>query len=160
MTESQYRLSHRLTFWLTYFPADKISWEGEFTRRSDLWAGFRASWGSLFPMDSRTASRRAQLDRWVNWKWNLVLYLLTSTLRSIVKSNWDLTLGYTLRVEMWMSYSRSQLSSETLGCNFLAVASLISVKFSHPWIRETLLCDGKTLCTFTSSYSLSFGIFS
>ena len=24
------------TNWLTYFPADKISWEGEFTRRSDL----------------------------------------------------------------------------------------------------------------------------
>ena len=66
---SQYRLSHRLTFWLTYFPADKIS---------------------------------------CDWKWNLVLYLLTSTLRSIVKSNWDLTLGYTLRVEM--SRSGSQLT--------------------------------------------------
>ena len=33
---------------------------------------------------------------------------------------------------------------------FLAVASLISVKLSHPSIRGTLLPDGKTLCTFIS----------
>ncbi len=31
---------------------EKIPWEGEFTLRSDPWAGLRASWGSLFLMDS------------------------------------------------------------------------------------------------------------
>ena len=36
-------------------------------------------------------------------------------------------------------------------CNdFLTVASLISVILSHPWIRGTILPDGKTLCTFIS----------
>ena len=29
---------------------EKIPWEGEFTFRSDPWAGLIASWGSLYPM--------------------------------------------------------------------------------------------------------------
>ena len=33
-----------------FIQREKISWEGEFTFRSDSWAGLIASWGSFYPM--------------------------------------------------------------------------------------------------------------